>query len=273
MPPSTTRSLVPHEHGAYGQIALPLLTGLALGRPAASGLLLAAAAFTGFMAYEPLLVATGRRGSRARESDGARAWRAAGVLAGVTVVLGAAGFLLAPPLARWAALVPPLLAALVALLVWRGVERTTAGEAVVATGLSSAGFPVAIAGGAAPGTAAAAWLAWVLGFSSATLAVQVLLARARGASPDPGLRAAALVTGLGTLAVGLSLRTSVPWAVPAAVAPLALSSLAVIVLRVSPRRLKRVGWTVLAASVLAAVLLVAGLRGAIPFLAGPARRW
>lgn len=251
---------MPHEHGAYGQMALPLLTGLALGRPTAAALLLAGASFAGFMAYEPLLVATGHRGARAREEDGARAWRTAGALGGAAVLLGGAGFLLAPPLARWAALVPPLLAALVALLVWRGVERTTAGEVVVATGLSSAGLPVALAGGAPPAAAAAAWITWVLGFAAATLAVQVLLVRARGGPHDPGARASALVAGLAALAVALALRTSLPWVVPVAVAPLALAALAVILLRVPPRQLKRVGWTVLWASLLTAVLLVAGLR-------------
>jgi hypothetical protein len=44
------------------------------------------------------------------------------------------------------------------------------------------------------------------------------------------------------------------------VAPLALAALAVIALRPSPRRLKRVGWTILAASLAAAALLLAGLR-------------
>jgi hypothetical protein len=260
VPPQKRRSLVPHEHGAYGQIALPLAVGLAVGRPTLPALLLSGAALAGFMAYEPLLVATGRRGRRAREEDGSRAWRAAGVLSGLAVLLGAPGFLVAPPLARWAALVPPLLAAIVALLVWRGVERTTPGEVAVATALTSPGYPVAIAAGAGPATAGAAWLAWVLGFAAVTLAVQVLLARARGEARDPGARSAMLVVALAALAAGLAARTTVPWTVPAAVAPLALAALAVIGLRPSPRHLKRVGWTILAASLASAAVLVTGLR-------------
>jgi len=260
VPPPRRRSLVPHEHGAYGQIALPLAVGLALGRPTVPALLLAAAAFAGFMAYEPLLVASGRRGRRALEEDGGRAWRMAGALAGLAVALGAPGFLLAPPLARWAALVPPLLAALVAVLVWQGVERTTLGEVAVAAGLSSSGYPVAIASGASPGSAGAAWLAWVLGFAAATLAVRVLLAQARGEPGDPGGRSALAVAALALLPTGLAARTAVPWAVPAAVAPLAIAALAIVALRPSPRRLKRVGWTILAASLATAAVLVAGLR-------------
>jgi hypothetical protein len=130
----------------------------------------------------------------------------------------------------------------------------------VAAGLSSSGYPVAIASGASPGSAGAAWLAWVLGFAAATLGVQALLARSRGEPRDPGARSALAVAALALLPVGLAARTAVPWAVPAAVAPLALAALAVIAFRPSPRRLKRVGWTILSASLASAAMLVAGLR-------------
>src|SRR5512137_2398394 len=111
MPPPTRRSLLPHEHGAYGQIALPLVCALALGRPGASAILLAAGAFAGFLSYEPLLVASGSRGARAREEDGPRARRLAALLLAVAVTLAGAGFVLASPEARLASAVPPVLAA------------------------------------------------------------------------------------------------------------------------------------------------------------------
>src|SRR6185369_13575551 len=38
--PAERRTLVPHEHGAYGQLAMPLLTALAIGRPRAASFLL-----------------------------------------------------------------------------------------------------------------------------------------------------------------------------------------------------------------------------------------
>src|SRR5512137_832178 len=98
--PAETRSLLPHEHGAYGQIAMPLLCAWMLGRPGAASLLLGAGAFAGFLSYEPLLVAVGRRGRRAREEHGPRARRlAAGILA-VAVALAGAGFALAMREAR-----------------------------------------------------------------------------------------------------------------------------------------------------------------------------
>jgi len=260
MPAPSRRSLLPHEHGAYGQVAMPLVCALALGRPGVAAALLAAGAFAGFLSYEPLLVATGNRGKRARDEDGRRALRlAAGLLAGA-VALAGAGFLLASPAARLASAVPPLLAVVIALLVRLEVERTVAGEVAVAVALSSAGLPVAVASGVAPGTAAAAWLAWCLGFAATTLAVEVVLARARAPARDPGPAAVAAVLLLQGTALALLAAGVVPPAVPAAVAPLALASLAVILLRVPARRLRVVGWTALAGSTAALAILLLGLR-------------
>jgi hypothetical protein len=258
--PSAARVLLPHEHGAYGQIAMPLLCGLLLGRPGASACLLAAGAFLGFLSYEPLLVASGRRGERARKERGAAARRLATGLLGAAAVLAGAGFALSGPDARWAAAVPPALAVAVALLAWREVERTVAGEVVVAVALSSAGFPVAIAAAARPGVAAAAWLAWSLGFAAATLAVEVVLARARSPARDPGPAAIGGVVLLQGAALALAAARVVPLAVPAAVAPLSISSLLVIGLGVQARKLKRVGWATLCGSVVTLAILVAALR-------------
>jgi hypothetical protein len=260
MPAPARRSLLPHEHGAYGQIALPLACSLALGRPGAAATLLAAGAFAGFLSYEPLLVAVGSRGRRALEEDGPRARRLAAGLLAAAVALAGAGFLLASPPARLASAVPPLLAAAVALLVRLRLERTVAGEVAVAVALSSAGLPVAVASGVTPGAAAAAWLAWALGFAATTLAVEVVLARARAPARDPGPAAAAGVLLLLGAALALSTLGVVPLAVPVAVAPMALASLAVIVLRLPARRLRLVGWTALAGSVAALAVLLAGLR-------------
>ena len=259
MPSPSHRSLLPHEHGAYGQIVLPLVCALALGRPGISAIFLAVGAFAGFLSYEPLLVAVGNRGKRAREEDGARARRLAAGLLVAAVALAGAGFLLGSPAARLAATVPPLLAAGIVLLVRLEVERTLAGEVAVAVALSSAGFPVAVASGVAPATSAAAWLAWSLGFAATTVAVEVVLTRARSPVRDPGAAAAASVLLLQGTAVALSAAGVVPWTVPLAVAPLALASLAVIWLRVPARRLRVVGWAALTGSTAALVVLLVGL--------------
>ena len=203
----------------------------------------------------------GNRGKRAREEDGARARRLAAGLLVAAVALAGTGFLLASPAARLASAVPPLLAAGIALLVRLEVERTLAGEIAVAVALSSAGFPVAIASGVAPATSAAAWLAWSLGFAATTLAVEVVLTRARSPARDPGAAAAAARRSSSREPPWRSPRPGwSPGPCPLAVAPLALASLAVIWLRVPARRLRVVGWAALAGSTAALVVLLVGLR-------------
>ena len=63
------RSLLPQEHGAWGQLAMPILSALALGAPSAAALLLTAATVLAFLAHEPWLVVLGHRGMRAKAED------------------------------------------------------------------------------------------------------------------------------------------------------------------------------------------------------------
>jgi hypothetical protein len=259
-PPAPRRSLLPHEHGAWGQLAMPLLTALAIGRPTASALALTLGVVAAFVAHEPALVLLGQRGRRVREEEGPRATRWLAVTGGLAAVAGIAGALLAPPLARLALLLPGALAAAVAVLVFRRLEKTVVGEVTVAATLASAGLAVALAGGAAPEHAVAAALAWMLAFAAATLAVQVILQRVRskGAS-DPGRRHAALAALL--LAAGWALtRAGLPAALAWATLPTVALSIAVCLARVSARRLRELGWALVGASTITLVILVAGLR-------------
>lgn len=258
--PERTRTLVPHEHGAYGQLALPLLTGLALGRPTAAALLLAYCILVAFVAHESLLVVLGQRGRRASAGDGPTARRVLGILGVQVVLTGALGFYLAPPPARLALALPAGLAAVVAALVVAKREKTLLGELVVAAALSSGGLAVALASGAPLDWAAGAWLTWVLAFSTATLAVQAVLARARSKGrSDPGLTHAAAALALVAFSFA-AVPAGVPWVVPIAILPTALLSVAVCVTHVSAQRLRELGWAMVATSVFTMLVLVAGLR-------------
>lgn len=257
---SPRRSLLPHEHGAWGQLAMPLLTALGIGRPGAAAWLLCAAVLLAFVAHEPLLVLLGQRGRRAQEEDGPRARRWLVVLGALAAATGALGVALAPPAARAALALPAALAAVVAALVRARLEKTTAGEIVVAAALASAGYAVALAGGAAPAAALAALLAWILAFSAATLAVRVILVRVRSkGAADPGRRNAALAALLAGCAVALSW-AGLPRALALAVLPTAAFAVAICLLRISPRRLRELGWALVGSSAVTLVILVVGLR-------------
>jgi hypothetical protein len=131
------RSLRPREHGAYGQLGFPLLTALLAERPGAAALLLTGAAAAAFLAHEPALVASGRRGQRAREEDGARALRVCLALCLIALALGAAGFWLSPPPARAGAIIAGILGAFLAGAVALGVEKTLPGELVAAAAMTT----------------------------------------------------------------------------------------------------------------------------------------
>ncbi|MGC3997067.1 MAG: YwiC-like family protein [Anaeromyxobacter sp.] len=259
-PATPARPLIPREHGAWGQLALPLLAGLLLGHLTAAASLLTAAVVLAFVAHEPALVLLGHRGARVRAEEGARARRWLALLGVGAAACGLTGAALASPAARAALLLPATLAAVVAALVWRRLEKTVIGEVSVAAALAAAGWAVALAGGAEPRAALAALLAWILSFAAATLAVQVILERARSkGARDPGLRHAAGTALLLGGAVALA-AAGLPWALPLATAPTALVSLVVCLARVSPRRLRPLGWTMVGSSLLTLLVLVVGLR-------------
>jgi len=259
--PSAARTLVPHEHGAYGQLAMPLLTALAIGRPTLGSIALTAAIVTAFVGHESLLVALGQRGKRALELDGRRARRLLVRLGALAAACAAVGVALAPSAARLALVLPVALAAVVAWLVVRRLEKTTVGEIVVAAALSSGGLAVALAGGVPLSWALACWMTWVLAFAAATLAVQVVLVRARSKGRrDPGAVHAALAAALVGVAFAAAWWWEFPAAAPIALVPTALLSVTVCLARFSPRRLRELGWAMVGSSVLTMVILVVGLR-------------
>lgn len=252
--------MLPHEHGAWGQLAMPLLTALAIGRPGVAPTALAAAVVLAFIAHEPLLVLLGQRGRRVAEEEAPRARRWLAVTGGLAVLSGAVGIVLAPAAARVALALPAGLAVVVALLVWRRLEKTTLGEIVVAAALSSAGWAVALAARAPSEDALAAALAWILAFAAATLGVRVILLRARSkGAHDPGKLHAVLAAALAGVAVLLS-AAGLPAALAWATLPTALLSIFVCLARFSPKRLRPLGWAIVGSSALTLVILVAGLR-------------
>ncbi|HZZ85046.1 MAG TPA: YwiC-like family protein [Anaeromyxobacteraceae bacterium] len=255
------RSLFPKEHGAYGQLLLPLVTALAVSRPTVSSALLTLASLTAFGAHEPLLVLAGLRGKRPAEEDAPRSRALLARLAGFTAAFGLAGVALAPPAARLALAAPVALGGAVMVLVARRLEKSALGEVTVGAALSSCGLPVALAGGASPGAALACWLTWILAFAAATLAVQVILVRARSkGARDPGALYALLTALLAGAAAAAAAARLLPWAVPVALAPTALASLAVCLARVPPKRLRELGWAMIGTTTLTMALLLAGLR-------------
>jgi hypothetical protein len=163
--------------------------------------------------------------------------------------------------ARWSLAVPALPAALLAVAMVRGREKSWYGETAAALAFSAAALPVAIAAGAATEVAWAVVVPFAALFTTTTLAVRVVILRVRGGG-DP---TAAAATRRATLAIAaasagvvtaLVLAGWLPWWVALAAAPGPLVATAVVLRPPSPARLRVLGWTLVGVSTLTAVIVV-----------------
>jgi hypothetical protein len=249
-PVSTTRHwLVPREHGAYAQLALPLAAAYAGGWPGAAACLFGLAAIAAFLAHEPLLIRLHHRGKRAFTEAGQRAGRRLAVLAIVGV--GAAGLAayLAPAAAAMA-LLPAFVAVVLAAFIFKRRERTVAAEILASAALGSAALPVAVASGWHAEAALSAFAGWIAGFAAVTSVVWPI---AHKRTVSRGARAVALL--VPALVVVLAVARLGAQAA-AAGAPLVVTAVAIAALRPAARLLRPLGWTVAAVSVAQAVAVV-----------------
>lgn len=251
------RSLAPREHGAYGQLALPMVAALGAGRPGVVSALLGASAWTLFLAHEPLLVLLGRRGERLQTEQRHRASARLVLLLLAAAVLGGGGLLMAPPTVHAALVLPVILGAAFAAALGLGQERSLVGEALAALALAGVSFPLAIAAGMTPRAAAQAWCVWSLGFGALLVPVRSIGARRRSGS-SLGTRLFPVLLAVG-IALGL-LRAGFGAGQLLALAPLVLVAGVLALAPPPPRALPRVGWMVVGAGLLTAAVLIASAR-------------
>jgi hypothetical protein len=252
------RWLFPREHGAYGQLAFPLVAVLGSGTPGPAAWALVIAFVAGFIAHEPLLVLLGQRGPRARREQEDAAIRTLVWMSGMAVIdLAFAVYRLAPAL-RWTVLVPIAFAIATVPLIVQKKQRTATGEMHVALALGSCALPTGVASGLSAQEAASCWFVLTLGFWAATLAVRATIALQRR-EPSAAERLAAALIALGSpvAALWMSHRFGVHpllW-----IATLPLSTLAILFAATPPsaRRLRTVGWALVTAGAAATVALIA----------------
>lgn len=253
--------MFPKEHGAYGQLLFPLTTALAIGRPGIAALMLAFAAVAAFLAHEPLLVLIGQRGTRAMREQRARAWRWLAATGAAAAVFGVFALSVLPPPARAALLLPLALALILAIVVFSGREHTTGGEIAAALTMASLALPVGLASGASSAAALTCVLAYAAAFLVATLSVRALiLVTRRLAGRGARLLAAAVTLALIVL-LALLPRGGVTDAVGLwAALPICGVGVWLVTVMPSPRHLRTIGWTLVGATTLTAIVLIAGLR-------------
>ena len=247
-------SLAPREHGAYGQLVLPLVVALSTGGPSWVGWLFTVAAVAAFASHEPLLVVLGRRGRRARSRGGSRALRLLFATVGIGSLAAALALAFGSSSARWGALWCAVLVVPVAAQIARDAERSLVGELLTASMLPALALPVALSGGVPGGTAVGVWLVWSLSFAAATCAERDTVAhfkRGRALYLRLAPLAAVAIVVVSALALGLLGRMQI-----VAATPLLATLLAIALRPPHPRQLRRVGWILLVASAITAALLI-----------------
>jgi hypothetical protein len=245
----------PREHGAYAQLALPLVAALIASRPTLASGAFALAVCAVFLAHEPALVLLGHRGTRARRESAARArWWFAGALS-VGTLFGAAGLVLSTA-ARTAVMLPLGLGLACVLLALRRQERSVFGEAVACAALTSASLPVAAAGGTAWSDALALWAVFCGAFLVSTVEVRNIAHREES-------RVLRLVTWAAALVFFATLAATKPLL---ALAPLPTLAVGAYMAMRSPsaKALRKLGWVLATSSLLTAVVAVIALRAAHP---------
>jgi hypothetical protein len=253
--------LVPREHGAYGQLALPLVTALGAAGLSTPALLLTVSAVALFVAHEPASVLLGFRGPRARRDLRPAAWRGLMAGAGLAVVAGSIGVLAMDAGTRWSLAVPAAPAALLGVVSIRGREKSWYGEVAAAATFAGLAMPVAMAAGAPTRDAAAIALPFAVLFVASTLAVRTVILRVRGGGAIRATcitrRGAVTVTVSGAACLaGLAIGGVLPPAPLVAAIPGLALTVGVVTRPPRPTHLRRIGWTLVATFVFAAAVLV-----------------
>jgi hypothetical protein len=251
-------SLLPREHGAYAELLFPLLTALLLGWPTLASACFAIATVAFFLLHEPVAVLSGTRGARVRTQMGARTRRRAAWLAALGGASGATGFLLAAPAARLAVALPLGFSLALIPALREGRLKTLASETLVIATLSSTVLPIAIASGSDPVMAATASLVWFLTFSLGTIAVHAIKARHKESFGSRWTIVATPIMGAITVGAGLFAASVYPVPTRAALTLVPAGAVALMVglVHIHPRKLKTVGWTLVASNVIVLLLLI-----------------
>ena len=252
--------MLPREHGAYSQMAMPLVTSLVVARASRPAVFIATAVVCGFLAHEPLLLLLGGRGVRAEQAMRARArvWFATTFL--TMFAAGVAAFWLTSAAARWSFVLPLVPAAWVGAAALSSQEKRASTEIAVALAFALTAFPICLSAGVELDIAASVASVFASVYVTGVLCVRALVLGRRGGGNRAASRATrfALIVVAAGSALGMAIAVSRAW-LPGATLTAATPGLATaVVLATGLRRapLKTVGWSLALMSATAALILI-----------------
>jgi hypothetical protein len=259
--------MIPREHGAYAELLFPMATVFLGGSPSGSTWLLAIGATACFFANEPLLVLFGQRGSRTKREDGDRAKRALLIFLLVAVGAGIAGLLLAPRSAQISVGLPLLLGLALVMIAIQGLERSMFGEALAAGALASVAVPLGLSAGLDPTATLAVAMIWLVTSLLGTSVVRLTVTRTKAKTDEDWRRVRLkrlllILVCLVIIAVGVAapFASRVGLWVLAAAVPVSLVVLVMVALEPTARRLRLMGWSLVAANLCSLIAVVTTLK-------------
>jgi hypothetical protein len=248
--PGASANLRPKEHGAYAILLIPLGLAWVLAGPTWAGMWIAAAAISGFLAHEPLLVTLGRRGNRAQRSTPQARSRLV-LFSSLAVFSGLAGLMVSSTTGQIALLGCLLLALSSFAIAVIGKHRTLFGQLWGVLGLSAPSVPILIAGDVSTADACRIWAVFLMGFLATTLAVRSVIAFQKR---QPRFLHLAMLSIL-SIALLILAGTSHRWILAAI--PMVGISWYLLLLPPPAKHLKRVGWSLVSGTLLTACLTAA----------------
>mgnify|MGYP001477224901 FL=1 len=263
----TERRMIPREHGAYAELLFPIVTVFLGGSPTMATWLLAVGTIAAFLANEPLLVLVGQRGTRLQRSEGDRAKRALLIFSMFALLAGVSGIVMAPRPAQLAVVLPVLLGGTLILLAIQGLERSVFGETLAAAALSATAVPIGLSAGLDLTASLAIALIWAVIALLGTAVVRLTVSRTKAKTEDEertvALKRALLIAAcVFVIAIGVAApfgsRLGL-WVLAAAV-PVALVVLVMAALRPTARRLRLMGWSLVAANLVSLIAVVTTLK-------------
>jgi hypothetical protein len=172
MAAAKSRSFWPKTLGPWVHLLAPIITGLAIARPTVVAAFLAASALCLFLAREPAGLMLGYWGQQARKDEGWRAQRWVRAFVGVGFVLLVVAFVIGDIRVKLSIGGPCVLWILLGVLTVRHEDKTFNGELLAGAAMSGVGFPIAAAEHVDLRTSTDIWVAWVIGFFAATVAMR-----------------------------------------------------------------------------------------------------
>ncbi|QDT35435.1 YwiC-like family protein [Thalassoglobus polymorphus] len=245
--------LNPKEHGAYAILGIPLVAALIISGLTPETVLVAIAAVAAFLAHEPLLIISGSRGKRAREST-PFVTRTLIVRLSIAVVCGTTAFCLSGNATRFGLIACVVFASLEFVISTGGHNRTLAAQLLGIGGLALPSAVVLLAGGIEITTAVQFWLIWFAGRVATTVSVRSTITRHKISATAWAKRTCDILLFISFLAcfAGIGIGSSL-WIVTI---PMLLAATVMRITTPHPKHMKQIGWSLLMVNILSGVVAI-----------------